>query len=311
MTEYRRKFHRIARRLTNLELQQGAGTEPFSLEGILEDLQESRGSELLLGSYSKAGILRAFDKFGIQRVLSKQGFSDIKLTLNTSDQYHQMLRLYYQDTTPDHLLGELVVRKAKYTSGHSRVLPARFYPLEMIQIEWLILQNPTGTFDPERPPLPGQEYPGLGIGKQVLELLYLMAKHQRTQGLLIVPHYYHTALIFSREFHFINPAYQALLNRMEAELKQYSLTVRAWGVECGAVFHKHDNTLFRWAPEEQILACDHNLRRHFHSPAYQRKVGKSESRFAFYLDTALLQKQLPPYISLAGNHDAKFTEVTG
>ncbi|MEJ2052219.1 MAG: hypothetical protein P8Y60_20700, partial [Calditrichota bacterium] len=144
----------------------------------------------------------------------KQGFDNLLLTLNTSDQYRQMLRLYFESIQPDHLLGEIVVRKAKYTSRENRLLPARFYPLEMIQIEWLILQNPTRTFSEDRPPLPGQESPGLGIGKQVLELLYLMAKHQGTQGLLIVPHYYHTALIFSREFHFINPEYQALLNRV-------------------------------------------------------------------------------------------------
>ncbi|MEJ2052218.1 MAG: hypothetical protein P8Y60_20695, partial [Calditrichota bacterium] len=77
------------------------------------------------------------------------------------------------------------------------------------------------------------------------------------------------------------------------------------------VFHKHDNTRFRWNPEEQILACDYNLRQHFHSETYLDQVTQSESGFEFYLDTALLQKKLPPYIDLAGNYDAKFTKVTG
>lgn len=309
MTEYRKKFHRIARQLTNLELQRGESKYALSMDGILDDLRESRGSEFLLGSYSEAGIMLAFDKFGITKELRKLGFENLVITMDTRDPYRQMLRLYYDTAAQDHMLGEIVLHKAKFTSRHSQLLPKNYYPLEMIYVEWLVLQNPTQEFSEERPPLPGQDYPGLGIGKQVLELLYLAAKHQHTHGLLIVPHYYHTALIFSREFKFINPDYQALLNQMEKSLDHYPLTVRAWAVEQGAVYHKHDNHRFRWEPEEQILACNRELRDYFHSESYEQQVTEAEPKFAFYLDPALLRKKLPQQI-LDLYDDSEFTQIT-
>jgi len=309
MTEYRKKFHRIAQRLTNLELQRGESKDFLSMDGILEDLRESRGSEFLLGSYSEAGIKMAFDKFGITRELGKLGFDDLIITMDTRDPYRQMLRLYNDTAAPDHMLGEIVLHKAKFTSRHSHLLPAQYYPLDMIYVEWLILQNPTVEFSEERPPLPGQDHPGLGIGKQVLELLYLAAKHQHTQGLLIVPHYYHTALIFSQEFRFINLEYQALLNRIEEDLDHYPLTVRAWAVERGTVYHKHDNHRFHWDPEEQILASYRELRNFFHSESYEQQVKAAESKFAFYLDPALLRKKLPQQI-LDLYNDSEFRHIT-
>lgn len=293
MTKYRKKFHRVAKRLTNLELQKGPSDFSFSMEGILDDLQESRGSDFFLGFYSQEGILRAFEKFGICRELRKRGFDNLKLQMDTRDPYRQLLRMYFDKQTDDHLLGEVVIEKAKLTYKSERFIPKRFYPLGLLMIDWLVLQDPTREFTPERTRLPGQEHPGLGIGPQILELLYLMAKHQQTEGLLIVPHYYHTALIFSREFRFLNPVYQALLNRMDEDLSIYPLPVRAWGVECGAVFHKYDNRQFVWEPEEQILACHRGLWQSLHSEEYKARVREAESKYAFYLDTKLLKKKLP------------------
>ncbi|MCF7805957.1 MAG: hypothetical protein K9N46_17055 [Candidatus Marinimicrobia bacterium] len=301
MTKYRRKFHRIARKLTNLELQQGSTDFSFSMEGVLDDLQQSRGTDFFMGFYSEEGILRAFEKFGICRELRKRGFENLQLIIDTRDNYRQLLRMYYDRKDDAHLLGEIVVEKARMVQKSERLIPERFYPLGMLVIDWLALQDPTAEFSDERPRLPGQDYPGLGIGAQILELLYLMAKHQQTHGLLIVPHYYHTALIFSREFRFLNPAYQALLNRMEEDLGEYPLPVRAWGVETGAVYRKYDNTVFKWEPEEQVLACHHGLRSYLHSEEYENRVADAESNYAFYLDTERLKSKLPGEIELQGD----------
>ena len=299
MTRYRRKFHRIARRLTNLELQYGSDSgDSFSMEGVLDDLTSSRGSEFFMGFYSEQGIRLAFEKFGICKELSKLGYDDLIITTDTRDQYRQLLRLYDRKKDAQHMLGELVVHKAQFTYKRKSLLPRHFYPLKMIYVEWLVLQDPKGEFSEKKPQLPGQEYPGLGIGPQILELMYLMAKNQRTQGILIVPHYYHTAVIFSREFKFINPEYQAILKRVEQDLSDYSLPVRAWGVECGAVYKKYDNKRFDWEPEEQILACDKSLRQYLHSPDYINRVQDASKKHAFYLDTERLKQNLPANIEL-------------
>ena len=298
MTKYRRKFHRIARNLTNLELQQGSSDFSFSMDGVLEDLHQSRGSDWFLGFYSESGILRAFEKFGICKALKKRGFEDIIPVVDTSDPYRQMVRVYHEEKDADHLLGEIVVRKARFVPKSESIIPEHFYPLKMIQVEWLVLQDQTREFPKKRPRLPGQEHPGLGIGAQVLELLYLLSKHQKTQGLMIVPHYYHTAKIFSREFRFLNPRYQGLLDAFDRDLGEYDLPVRAWAVELGAVEYKSSGEQFVWDPEEQILACDRTLREYLHSEEYENRTASATREFAFHLDSDVLRRKLPPDVQL-------------
>jgi len=298
MTKYRRKFHRIARKLTNLELQTGSTDFSFSMEGVLDDLQQSHGSDWFLGFYSEEGILRAFEKFGICRELQKRGFKDIIPVVDVSNTYRQMVRVYNKSEDSDHLLGEIVVRKARFAPKSETLIPEKFYPLRMIQVEWMVLQDQTKDFSKKRPRLPGQEHPGLGIGPQILELLYIMSKHQETQGLLIVPHYYHTALIFSREFRFLNPRYQGLLNAIDRDLGNYKLPLRAWAVELGAVKYQSTGTPFVWDPEEQILACDRKLREYLNSKEYQKRTDEAAQEFAFRLDQSVLHRKLPQDVQI-------------
>lgn len=297
MTRYRRKFHKIARKLTNLELQQGAQDFSLSMEGVLRDLEESHGSRYFLGSYSESGIMLALDKFGITRELRRRGFDTLRIHLDTSDPYRQRLRLFFDRQDPEHLLGELIVHKAQFTSKSRDLLPEECYPLSLLHVEWLVLQDPTLDFAPERPQLPGQEHPGLGVGSRVLEILYLVAKHQRTQGLLIVPHYYHTARLFSREFKFINPEYQALLNALIRDLGDYSLSLQAWAVEGEAVRWQKSGRRFQWHPEEQILPSDPGLKEHFVSEDYQSQVTACVQKYAFKLDREHLAEVLPAYLT--------------
>ncbi len=297
MTRYRRKFHRIARKLTNLELQQGARDFQLSMESVLHDLEESQGSQYFLGSYSEAGIMLALEKFGVCRELRRLGFENFLLHADTSDPYRQRLRLFYKRRDPRHLLGELIIHKATFTRKGKNHLPDVCFPLTMLHVEWLILQNPTGEFTPERPRLPGQEYPGLGVGSRVLEILYLMAKHQRTRGLLIVPHFYHTARLFSREFYFFNPEYQGLLNALARDLEEYSLPVQAWAVEGEAVRREREARRVRWQPEEQILPCDSRLKDYLESRRYRELVKQAENRYSFSVDSEQLAKALPPSLN--------------
>ncbi len=268
------------------------------MEGVLDDLQQSHGSDWFLGFYSEEGILRAFEKFGICRELGKRGFKEIIPVIDVSNPYRQMVRVYNAEPTPDHLLGEIVVRKAKYSPKSDSLIPDKFYPLRMIQVEWLILQDQTRKFSKKRPRLPGQEHPGLGVGPQILELLYIMAKHQETQGLLVVPHYYHTALIFSQEFRFLNPRYQGLLDAIDRDLGKYALPVRAWAVELGAIKYQSTDTPFVWDPEEQILACDRTLREYLNSREYLRRTKEAANEFAFHLDQTVLHRKLPKDIQI-------------
>lgn len=72
-------------------------------------------------------------------------------------------------------------------------------------IHWLLLQDPRAEFPRGRLPLPGQQHPGLGRGREVFELLVLMAARLGAHALDGVPAYLHTAAFFHRRMAFVMP----------------------------------------------------------------------------------------------------------
>jgi len=75
----------------------------------------------------------------------------------------------------------------------------------MLVIHWLVLSSPDGTFSVDRPRLPGQEKPGLGLLNPTLALLKSLARELSVDGVLDVPDHFHTALFYSRAFLYLDP----------------------------------------------------------------------------------------------------------
>ena len=63
----------------------------------------------------------------------------------------------------------------------------------LLRIEWLLMQNPRARFTAQRPRLPGQKHPGLGLLADVIALLIVACDRLQLGGLLFVPAHYHTA----------------------------------------------------------------------------------------------------------------------
>src|SRR6185312_11389377 len=66
-------------------------------------------------------------------------------------------------------------------------------PLDVVQVEWLLMQNPRGAFTAQRPRLPGQVLPGTGLGRAVHGLLVIMAGRLQRDALVVVPAHHHLA----------------------------------------------------------------------------------------------------------------------
>ena len=83
-----------------------------------------------------------------------------------------------------------------------------------VRIEWMLLQNPCQEFSPERPRLPGQDYPGLGLGREIMEVLRVLGWRLRVAAFDVNPHcYVHNAVLYARQFSFVEPEDQAFFPR--------------------------------------------------------------------------------------------------
>ena len=284
LSRIEKRFHRIARQLTRFDLQK-LGPSPDNLPTlgeIVEDLDRHSGSSLFMGYYTRSGLMEVFNRYGIAKLLRDKGFSNLHLRMNTSDPFRHVLQLYWgEEPDPDRLLLEMIL--------HEGVVTPKADPVnalyDVVFIEWLCLQNPMENFRKERPRLPGQQMPGLGISMEILELLVIMAERLRKDGLVNVPRYYHTARVARRiGFLFIEPETEGMMCALERDFHNHSLSEASWAIELGLVNRQGFSEPFLWMGEEQVLPTAKRIEQYFTSNEYQSRCLEAEHSTKFVVN---------------------------
>lgn len=295
MTRLEKKFRRIAQKLTHLEFQAGlSGDLSMTLDDLFPDGKPTQQSDLFLGKYSRDGIALLIKRFGFDRLLRRRGLGKLDISLDTSDPYRHILRIYHNTQhTPENLVCEFVTHQDILRAKDSNYFGHELGTIKVLNIEWMTLQNPTLAFMPTRPALPGQRFPGLGVGDEVLTLLTIMGRHLKVDGLLNVPQYYHTALMFSKRFHFVNPHMQATVQTITRDLwNRHRLATIAWAIYYGCLFDEVNKKYFIWEPEEQLVPVTSVVRKYFQSEEYEQGVADAMTKLKFRLDEEKFQKAL-------------------
>jgi acetoin utilization deacetylase AcuC-like enzyme len=195
------RYARVARELTPSEL-----TDDGELTA--EDLEEALGirpvrQHLLLGFYTQSGFEHALYRYGILEQIERFGYRQFRVAFDTSGM-GERARLYGEADGAEHVLVELVLERR------------RVHGVEVLYVHWVSLRNPRAHFSDLRPPLPGQEVPGLGLAREVGSMLARTAIRLGLGGVVWRPAFFHTAYTARHEFQFIDPARQG---RFEALLR--------------------------------------------------------------------------------------------
>ena len=177
-------------------------------EGLIraEDIEEALGlcepAHRLLGFYTASGIEHALHAYGLLRELQRLGYSDFDVVL-TPVELGDQLRIYAAPGRA--LLIEAVLGRERIPAPPG----ATERPQDYLFIHWLTLRNPLAEFSAGRPRLPSQQVPGLGLAREVSELLRRMAARLGLAGVAFRPMHYHTAYGARHNFRFPDPARQA------------------------------------------------------------------------------------------------------
>lgn len=159
---------------------------------LTRDLEETLGDvakpSLFLGVFPEAEIRRALTRHGLDRALAAKGLSPWRLELHLEDTFEHRLVVACD-------AGTIVDTTLKRTRTSLPLVPALGH-FEALEIRWLELANPNGTFTPSRPPLPGQRHPGLGLAREAFALEKAIARRLRCEALVTRPRWYHNAAIY-------------------------------------------------------------------------------------------------------------------
>jgi len=278
----KKRYWNIAKRLSTVQLQKESSDQPDFSESDLFNINiGQRGNSFFLGYYSYEGLKLVFEKYGIMRELAEKGFTNVILKVDTSDPYIHKLTLYDRFKKPDKVLVEVVLRRQMIEIQMPFKTPLNGRKYEVLSIEWMEMQNPNGSFTKERPRLPGQHFPGLGMASKAIELLMVTAWRLNLAGLLNTPQNYHNAYLYSRIFFYINPEDQARLKAMKRDLGHWELARVAWAIERGEVHDAISGQILQWPASKQIVPLNTELKALFNSRIYRKFVRERAKSFKF------------------------------
>ena len=285
-TNLRSQFRRRRRSLDPALLKKGAGAQEVT-EQSLEDLLQHRGSGtgLFLDYYSPEGMRAGLEHYGFLGLLRERGFDELLLSMDTDDPQRQILRVHFDCKDPEHLLVELVARFRTLTSSAEAVEEGAAETYRMVSIEWMLMQNPQANFTLDRRCLPGQQYPGLGLGRWTVELLRLMAERLSCTGLMNIPCHYHNAYLYSKQMLCFDPEDQGYLEAMKRDLSALPLVETSEAIDNGALrLEGHDGPV-TWEGKPQVMPVQPELNQYFVRPGYIEAVSAAREKFRFRLET--------------------------
>jgi hypothetical protein len=242
----------------------------------------------VLERFDATAIRERFEDAGVLSALEQKGFGDFELIVESAGLVLPHALLFAckdgrRFLLLDACVGEAVVRpdffqRRGYTMDR---------PVEFAVVHWVREQDPSARFTAQRPQLPLQQHPGLGVLRRVFRVVAGIAQEIGKDGVMSVPKFFHDAVIFfrSRLFLFLDPAEQGRLEALQRDLRILSLGDASLALAGGCV-RDAEGTVLRWAPGYQVFPISARVTAYFHSPQYGAQVGAAlnRSRFVVALD---------------------------
>lgn len=225
---------------------------------------------LFLGAYSHHAVELTLEWTGVLDRLRQMGFSHPVVALDLDHPGGDTVRVF-ADTENEDLLIEMRVQRDK------RSIPG----MEVLGLEWLLLQNPRATFSDRRPALPGQSHPGLGLMPDIMSLLILVCDQQQLDGITFVPSQYHLAVKGRRFLRFLSPDDEGWFRALQDHLDGLPLA-QATGLVAGGWLRDHrSGEVVSWRPMTMVLPISERLHDLLEERPYEEAAAAAARRTEF------------------------------
>ncbi len=256
----------------------------MSDEEILAELQKRADPDYFLGRYSRDEIKKRLMSRGILSRLADLGCPEVEVEISTDQIYNHRLYVHTGLRDYDHILIELRLREGNFRPKKQFIPGYVLGEMSMIMVDFLLLQNPGEKFSKDKPALPQQSHPGLGILKDLIPLVLEVVEETGRSGVLDVPEHFHGALFYSRFFKFLNPHMEGRFRAMKRDLKKYELSLVSECIFHDCLINTTNQEQEKWNPGEQVLPISDLLLNYFDHPVYKETVREAEQRNSYDLD---------------------------
>ena len=218
-------------------------------KGVLEKSPDTSDT-IFLDYYSVEGVRLALESYGFLDVIRKKQLGEPKISIHRHEKGYDIVRVHTEKT--EFPIVELVAQTGPLDTQSAKLIPDAGEH-KFLHVRWLRMQNPLKKVKPDRPLLPGQDFVGLGLGREMMVLLQMVCNRLQLDGIIELPERLHNAALYFRHFRFFDPEMQGILTAILRDTRKHSLNELAWGMEIGALVHKETRKTYRWIAKEQVL----------------------------------------------------------
>lgn len=266
------RYRNLAREFSEHELTGDAPHRPVDDWGLSEDdllsaLGGPRPPHRMLGFYSRQGLELALERAGLLDRVHAIGYERPLLELDTENPAGDTVRLY-GDAEKKELLIEVRLRVDRRSLPH----------MALLSIEWLLLQNPRSRFTADRPQLPGQSHPGLGMLHDIIALFVLVCDRLQLDGLIFVPSHFHIASHGRKTMRFLKPEDEGLYRAFEKTFEGVPLADAAEAVLANRVVDARTGEPVVWQPVPMVFPVSDRMKEMVQGAEYERKAVAEEER---------------------------------
>ncbi|HET6899023.1 MAG TPA: hypothetical protein VFK70_11770, partial [Vicinamibacteria bacterium] len=136
---------------------------PLSLDASDLASVESGPAARFLGRFALPALCAELDQAGVLPALRTRGY-DPGVHIAVGESEH---RLLVTASGGREVLVDLRMTEEALPVSEPALRARGIEVLSVLAVEWLSLQDPRAVFTRERPRLPGQAHPGLGLGRQL------------------------------------------------------------------------------------------------------------------------------------------------
>jgi hypothetical protein len=229
------------------------------------DLLGADAPHAFLGRLSADALARELEAAGVTGALARRGHPRLDIGTAELEGEH---RLRVVDADSGALLIDLRLAEATATGLPDLLRERGVDSLPAIVILWVTMQDPQAAFTPDRSPLPGQDHPGLGVSRQVYELVRGWAARWGKDAVLNVPEYFHNAVFYAVPFRFLDPTDQGRFLALQRDLAGLSVAEASRAIEGGRVCEEPGGRPFAWAPGDMAAPIAPALEAYLRSEEY-------------------------------------------
>jgi len=245
--------------------------------------------EMFLNRFNESDILTLLKEIGLTECLSGLGFNKLHISIDLDEGGRHHLSIYHSRIKPENMLINLRLSETIYKPEITLPFRMKRSSYNMINIEWAQTTSPTPKVTQQRPLLPGQAKPGLGILSYLMLLMQAIGKRISSDGFIEVPDHFHLAAMYAGTFKFIDPSREALLQGVLRDLGNHSIGDLSWGFITSTITDTKSGRPAVYTPGTQAICLTSDLQEYFNSSWYEKKFNRSMRASRYSIDMEQMQ----------------------